>query len=256
MRDSPVRADVQHRLDEYLKRLDERDIEQARDYSRQFPTQFATRIERYQDYLKMHQTGGHFISEAMEAKDRVLREWDDYAYRQAYDHATAHPDDVAEVAHRLRDYLRDQPEGRHAADAQHYLDWWDKVSVPGQYHVTLRRGEVEPAVGKYLAGGAPDLGVVIEVAGSVYGPSSVIPRLAPADLGLHVSPADHLEAGRSDHDPDHRLRLVGQRGLCAPQPAGRPAGDATAFRNHQADQGWTNDPGICLRLQRSHLEPA
>ena len=76
---------------------------------------------------------------------------------------------------RLRDYLRDQPEGRHAAEAQHYLDWWDKVSVPGQYHVTLRRGEVEPAVGKYLAGGAPDLGVVIEVAGSIYGPSPVIP---------------------------------------------------------------------------------
>ena len=36
------------------------------------------------------------------------------------------------------------------------------------------RGEVEPTVGKYFAGGAPDLGVVIEVAGTVYGPSSVI----------------------------------------------------------------------------------
>ena len=38
----------------------------------------------------------------------------------------------------------------------------------------LRRGEVEPTVGKYFAGGGPDLGVVIEVAGAVYGPSSVI----------------------------------------------------------------------------------
>ena len=55
-----------------------------------------------------------------------------------------------------------------------YLEWWDKVSVPGQYRVTLRRGEVEPTVGKYLAGSGPDLGVVIEVAGTVYGPSSVI----------------------------------------------------------------------------------
>jgi len=173
--DSPVRADVQHRLDEYLKRLDERDIEQARDYSRRFPTQFATRIERYQEYLKAHQAGGYFISEAMEAKDRILREWDDYAYRQAYDYAAAHADDVAETACRLRDYLRDQPDGHHAAEAQRYLDWWDKISVPGKYHVTLRRGEVEPGVGKYLAGGAPDLGVVVEVAGSVYGPSPVIP---------------------------------------------------------------------------------
>ena len=168
------RPEVQRRLESYLQRLDEHDIEQARDYSRQYPTQFATRIERYQDYLKAHQTGGRFISEAIEAKDRILREWDAYAYRQAYDHAVAHPDDVAEVARRLRDYLRDHPDGRYAADAQHYLDWWDKVSVPGQYRVTLRRGEVEPTVGKYLAGGAPDLGVVIEVAGTVYGPSSVI----------------------------------------------------------------------------------
>jgi hypothetical protein len=54
------------------------------------------------------------------------------------------------------------------------VGWWDKVSVPGEYRVTLRRGEVEPSVGKYLAGGAPDLGVVIEVAGVVHGPSSVI----------------------------------------------------------------------------------
>ena len=172
--ESPIRPEVERRLESYLHRLDDRDIERARDYSRQYPTQFATRIERYQDYLKEHQTGGRFISEAVEAKDHILREWDAYAYRQAYDHAIAHPDDVAEVAHRLRDYLRDHSDGRYAADAQHYLDWWDKVSVPGHYRVTLRRGEVEPTVGKYLAGGAPDLGVVIEVAGTVYGPSSVI----------------------------------------------------------------------------------
>jgi GTPase SAR1 family protein len=172
--DSPVRPEVERRLESYLRQLDERDIERARDFSRHYPTQFATRIERYQDYLKAHQTGGHFISEAVEAKDHILREWDIYAYRQAYDHSVAHPDDVAEVAHRLRDYLRDQPDGRYTADAKHYLDWWDKVSVPGEYRVTLRRGEVEPSVGKYFAGGAPDLGVVIEVAGTVYGPSSVI----------------------------------------------------------------------------------
>ena len=110
----------------------------------------------------------------MEAKDRILREWDTSAYRQAYDHLIAHPDDVAEVARRLREYLRDQPDGRYVADAKGYLEWWDKVSVPGQYRVTLRRGEVEPTVGKYLSGSGPDLGVTIEVAGAVYGPSPVI----------------------------------------------------------------------------------
>ena len=118
--------------------------------------------------------GGRYISEATEAKDRILREWDTYTYRQAYDHLVAHPDDVAEVARRLRDYLRVHPDGRYARDAQAYLDWWDKVSVPGDYRVTLRRGEVDPDAGKYLGGGGPDLGVVLEVAGAVYGPSPVI----------------------------------------------------------------------------------
>src|SRR5262249_10758891 len=110
--DSPSRVEVQRRLDGYLKRLDEGDIEKARDYSRQFPAPFAARIERYQEYLKAHQAGGRFLSEAIEAKDRILREWDLSAYRQAYDHLVAHPDDVAEVARRLREYLRDQADGR------------------------------------------------------------------------------------------------------------------------------------------------
>ena len=171
---SAWRGEVEGRLDGYLKALDERDIERARLYAKQYPTHFATRIERYQDYLKAHQSGGRYISEATEAKDRILREWDAYAYRQAHDHLIAHPDDIAEVAHRLRDYLRDHPDGRYARDAKHYLDWWDKVSVPGEYRVTLRRGEVDPSVGKYLGGGGPDLGVVVEVAGITYGPSPVV----------------------------------------------------------------------------------
>ncbi len=172
--ESQWRGEVERRLQGYVKALDERDIDRARQYSKQYPSNFATRIERYQDYLRGHQTGGRFISEATEAKDRILREWDTYAYRQGYDHWIAHPDDVAEVARRLRDYLRDHRDGRYARDAQQFLDWWDKVSVPGEYHVTLRRGEVEPDVGKYLGGGGPDLAVVIEVGGVSYGPSPVV----------------------------------------------------------------------------------
>lgn len=172
--ESTYRTEVQQRLDDYVRRLDERDIERARDYSRRYPTNFATRIERFQDYVKTHQAGGRFISEAVEARDRILREWDTYAYRQAYDHSLAHPDDVAEVARKLRDYLRDHSDGHYAEGARAYLDWWDRVSVPGNYRVTLRRGEVDRSVGKYFSGGAPDLGVVIEVAGVTHGPSSVI----------------------------------------------------------------------------------
>ena len=142
---SAVREQVNSRLEMYLNRLDEHDIDQARDFSRQNPTRFASRIERFQNYLKTHQTGGRFVSEAIEAKDRILREWDAYAYRQAYDHSQAHPDDVAQVAQRLRDYLRDHPDGRYAADASRYQDWWDKISVPGTVprHAAPRRGRAE-----------------------------------------------------------------------------------------------------------------
>ncbi len=174
--ESDWHAEVEHRLDGYVRVLDDRDIARARDYSRQHPNQFATRIERYQDYLKAHQAGGRYVSEAIEAKDQVLRAWDTYTYRQAYDHLAAHPDDVAEVARRLRDYQRIHPDGRYTRDANAYLAWWDKVSAPAEYRVTLRRGSFDPGIGKYLAGGGPDLGVTLEVGGVTYGPSPVVPN--------------------------------------------------------------------------------
>lgn len=171
---SQWRGEVERRIDDYARKLDDADIDRARQYSKQYPTNFATRIQRYQDYLKKYQSGGRFISEATEARDRILREWDTYTYRLAYDHLAAHADDVSEVARRLREYLHDHPEGRYAPEARHYLQWWDKVSVPRDYRVTLLRGEVDPSVGKYLGGGGPDLGVVIEVGGVPHGPCPVV----------------------------------------------------------------------------------
>jgi GTPase SAR1 family protein len=172
--ESPYRQEVQGRLDDYVKRLDERDIARAREFSQRQPTSFAARIDKYQEYLKAHQAGGSYVSEALEAKDKILRDWDAYAYRQAYDHAATHPDDAAEIARRLHDYLRDHADGRFADSAKTYLDWWDKVTVPTGYRVTLRRGQVPASAGKYLAGGGPDLGVTLEVAGATYGPSPVV----------------------------------------------------------------------------------
>ena len=129
--ESPCRPEVQARLEVYAQKLDEQDVERAREYSRRNPKQFAARIERFQEYLQAHQGGGRFISEAIETKDNILREWDAYSYRQAYDHAMAHSDDVAEIARQLRGYLSDQSDGQYAAVARQYVDWWDKISVPG-----------------------------------------------------------------------------------------------------------------------------
>jgi hypothetical protein len=171
--ESRFRPEVDRLLDEFVKALDDRDIEKAREFSRRNPTEFARRIDRYGEYLKAHASGGRYISEATEAKDRVLRAWDTDTYRRAYDHLVAHPNDVGEVARQLRDYIAQHPDGRRVAEARRYLEWWDKVSVANDYRVTLRRGTFEPGLGSAF-GGAPDLGVVVEVAGVTYGPSPVI----------------------------------------------------------------------------------
>ncbi len=78
------------------------------------------------------------------------------------------------MATRLRSYLEQNPDGRFVKDARAFTAWWEKVSQPQDYRVRLRRGEVEPSVGKYLSGGAPDLSVVVFVAGRQYGPSSIV----------------------------------------------------------------------------------
>ena len=75
--ESRLRPEADRLLDDLVKTLDDRDIEKARDFSRRSPTEFAKRIDRYGDYLKAHANGGRHISEAIEAKDRILRAWDD-----------------------------------------------------------------------------------------------------------------------------------------------------------------------------------
>ncbi|WZO98352.1 hypothetical protein EP7_005413 [Isosphaeraceae bacterium EP7] len=163
------RGEANDLLERSVKQVDDRDIERARQFSRDHRTSFAARIERYDDYLKAHRDGGQSISEATEAKNRILAEWDAYSYRLAYDHWVAHPDDAAEVATRLRSYLQDHPDGHYTRDAQTFVTWWEKVIAPGQYRVTLKWGEFPPEVGKNLA-------VVLEVAGVTHGPSPVIPN--------------------------------------------------------------------------------
>jgi GTPase SAR1 family protein len=172
--ESNARPEVERLLAGFVKTLDDRQFDRARQFSRDFPTHYQARIEKYQDYLNQHQGGGLHTSEAREAKDRILRDWDDDSYRVAHDLYTNHPDDVEGVAARLRDYLQQHPDGRHVAPSKEFLAWWDKVTVPGKYQVTVLRGEFDKEVGKWWSGGAPDLSVTIEVGGKVYGPSPVI----------------------------------------------------------------------------------
>lgn len=174
--ESPLRSQVEALTEEFAARLDDQDFRKALEYSKRYPTHYSTRLEKFQSYLQAHQAGGKHLNEAMEERDKILREWDLSAYRQAYDHFLAFPNDLTEVARRLNEYVHDHPDGIHAESARAYLDWYAKVSETSEYRVTLRRGQVEDSVGKSLAGGAPDLSVLIEVAGIAYGPSPVIPN--------------------------------------------------------------------------------
>ena len=155
-RESGARRKCKRRLESYLHKLDDRDIERARELLAAIPDpvrdphRALPRLpQSTPDRRPVHQRGRPRPRTASSASGTPT------PTGRPTTTPLAHPDDVAEVARRLRDYLRDHPDGRYAADAQRYLDWWDKVSVPGHYRVTLRRGEVEPTVGKYLAGGAP-----------------------------------------------------------------------------------------------------
>jgi hypothetical protein len=172
--DTQYRGEVDELIRQWLARQDEADIERARTFSKENPTNFATRREKYAEYLRDHRHGGRFVAEANAALARIDAERDAYLYRQAYDHHATRPDDVPAVAARLRAYLDANPEGRYAAAAKEYLAWWERISTPGDYRVVLRRGQVEPNVGKPLAGAGPDLSVSLTVAGVDYGPSPVI----------------------------------------------------------------------------------
>ncbi len=137
---------------------------------------FQGRVDRYQRYLSAHKNGGRFVGDALEARERLLRQWDDHTYRLAHDHYTAHPQDAPKVAELLRAYKAAHPEGRHAKEADTFIAWWEQVSQTHAYHVTLLKGEVGKDVGKYLAGGGPDLAVTVWVGGVPYGPSPAIPN--------------------------------------------------------------------------------
>ncbi len=152
--ESPLLGEFEARVAGYARKIDDRDFQRAKDYSGLHPTQFSLRIQKYQDYLKAHASGGKFISESLKAKDAIAAEWDVYSYRQVYDHASAHGDDVFETARGLREYLLEHPDGKFAREANDYLSWFDKISTPHDYHVTLRRGIVESDVHKYFSGGA------------------------------------------------------------------------------------------------------
>ncbi len=221
---SAQEEDVRRRQAVYALRLEERDIEPARALTTQQPLEFAKRRELFLRYLERH-PNGTFAKEATVALRMIDAEWDQHDFRAVRDHYEHRTGDVAELVTRCRSYLAAHPEGRFRATASDLLRWTERVTTPGEYRVTLRGGEFEKQLARFLSRG-PDLSVEIEVNGVRHGPSPVsknsyepewnyeFPRRVRWKLG------DAVVVRVTDHDWRDRVVLE----LCS------PAGDPFALR--------------------------
>ncbi len=158
----------------YLRRMDERDFEDARDYSRRSPANFFTRREKYRQYLDRH-PAGTFAPQARAALAAVAREWDRHDFRAIRDHYTEKPGDIKELRARSRTYLSAHADGRYRDSVSKLVRWCDKVSEPGEYRVTLKSGSFSKKVAHLISRGAY-LSVTLEVGGVRYGPSTIVRR--------------------------------------------------------------------------------
>ncbi|MCS6850036.1 MAG: hypothetical protein NZ700_02565 [Gemmataceae bacterium] len=225
--DSPRVADVRRLREAYLRRLDERDIEAAREYSARKPLNFQTRRELYQAYLDKHPTGGAFTVEAKAALQAIATQWDRHDFRLVRDQFLRQPGNMAELVARCRTYLAVHPQGRFVPAATELLRWSEQVTAPREYRVVLVSGEFDRSIARFFSFG-PDLSVELEVAGVRYGPSPVVvnryqpvwdyefPRPVRWKLGdpVRIRVTDHdwfnrvvLEITSDDGDP-WALRLL------------------------------------------------
>jgi hypothetical protein len=165
---------VHQRRQALLRRLDQHDIEAARDYSARSPLNFFTRRQRYQQYLDAHPHGA-YVSEATGALKAIAADWDKYDFRAVRDRFQAKPGDVKELKVLCRAYLAAHPEGRFRAAARDLLRWGERVTAPGEYKVVLKSGSFDKSAAHMLSRGT-SLSVVIEVGGVRYGPSTIVKR--------------------------------------------------------------------------------
>jgi hypothetical protein len=164
---------VRYRRADYRARIDVRDIEDARGYSRQHPLHFQTRRERFQRYLERHPANGCFVKEAEQALVAINGEWDRHDFRAIRDHFEQSPGDLPNLVARCRAYVGAHPQGQFVNSANELLGWSERVGATRDYRVVLKRGEFEKKIARFFSLG-PDLSVEIEVKGVRYGPSNIV----------------------------------------------------------------------------------
>lgn len=166
--------EVRRHRETWLRRQDERDVDEARAYSAAQPLNFQTRRERFQRYLERHPEGA-FAKEARDALTTIHADWDRHDFRQVRDHYQDHSGDIKELERLCRSYLAVHTDGRFRDAARDLLRWTERVTQPGEYRVVLKSGAFDKKVAAWISRG-PYLSVEIEVGGVRYGPSNIVPR--------------------------------------------------------------------------------
>ncbi|TMQ29281.1 MAG: hypothetical protein E6K70_25940, partial [Planctomycetota bacterium] len=147
---SRMEGDVRQRRSAYLARLEERDIEAARNYSARYPFHFQARRERYQRCLDKHPTGA-FAAEAASALKTIEAAWDKPDFRAVRDYFLDNPGAIAELVTQCRAYQAVHPQGRFATAVTDLLRWSERVTAPGEYRVILRNGLFEKRLARFFS---------------------------------------------------------------------------------------------------------
>jgi hypothetical protein len=168
---SSLAGELRRRRDGYYRRVEEHEIELARTVSADHPQEFQNRLQAYRDYLDHHPLGS-FVAEARQAVERISQEWDKSDFRQVRDHYASSPGDIATLCKQCRNYQASHPDGLYRSYASDMLRWAERVSLPGEYRVTLNSGVIDRKLARWFSRG-PDASVVLEVAGVRHGPSTI-----------------------------------------------------------------------------------
>jgi hypothetical protein len=172
--DSSSESEMLRRRSGYLRRLDEHDYEQARDYSTRSPANYFTRRQKYQEYLDHHPDGA-FVTASRSALVTVASEWDKADYLAIRDLYVASPAKLDDLKSKSRAYLAAHAEGKFVTPVKGLLQWVDKVSETNEYTISLKSGSFSKKVAHMVSRGA-SLSVEIEVGGVRYGPSTIVTR--------------------------------------------------------------------------------
>ena len=186
-------AELLRRQRTYQARLDERDFETARDYSRRNPGNYYTRRHHFRQYLDRH-PGGARAGAARKALAGIAREWDRNDYRIIRDRFLEKPADLKDLKARCRTYLSAHSEGRYRSSVTELLRWCNRCSEGADYKVTLKSGSFSKKAAALVSRGAY-LSVEIEVGGVRYGPSTIVPRSYTPEWDYEFTRPVHWKAG-------------------------------------------------------------